>query len=82
MSSTSVADSRKKEEAQPYIEDQKTSVAADPLVRYMSKEQLLGLIEKNKKEIEKAVKELDFIEAARIRDEIIALENLVKEQKT
>lgn len=82
MSSTSVADSRKKEEAQPYIEDQKTSVAADPLVRYMSKEQLLGLIKKNKMEIEKAVKELDFIEAARIRDEIIALEDLVKEQKT
>ncbi len=77
MSQTSVADSRKKE-PQPYIENDKTNVAADPVVQYMNADQIKRLISENKNAMQKAVKKLDFIEAARIRDEIYALDELLK----
>lgn len=77
MSQTSVADSRKKE-AEPYVEKSGVNVAADPIVQYMKPDQIKKLIEENKKEMQKAVKELDFVEAARIRDEIISLEELLE----
>lgn len=71
MMQTSVAGS--KAEAKPYIEKEDISLAADPVVQYMSKEQLEKAIEKTKKSMEKAAKELDFIEAARLRDEMYDL---------
>ncbi|MCF8230354.1 MAG: excinuclease ABC subunit UvrB [Bacteroidales bacterium] len=77
MHSTSVADSRKKE-GKAYVEDDKISVAADPLVQYMTEEQLRSAIANKRKEMEKAVKDLDFIEAARYRDEIYAFEEILK----
>jgi len=49
-------------------------VAADPVVAYMSKEQIQRAIQKVKKEMEAAVKDFDFIEAARLRDEMFALQ--------
>jgi len=49
-------------------------VAADPVVFYMSKEQIQRAIQKVKKEMETAVKDFDFIEAARLRDEMFALQ--------
>ena len=61
----------------PYIENEKINVAADPVIKYMTANQLKQAIAKSKKEIEKAVKELNFIEAARLRDELIELENLL-----
>ena len=61
----------------PYIENEKINVAADPVIKYMTTNQLKQVITKSKKEIEKAVKELNFIEAARLRDELIELENLL-----
>lgn len=61
-----------------YIEKERASIAADPVVQYMSKEQLQKAIQKNQKSMEAAVKELDFIEAARIRDEITELQLLIK----
>ncbi len=81
MSQTSVADSRKKE-PEAYVEKPHSSVAADPVVQYMKPEQLKKLVEENKKEMQKAVKELDFIEAARIRDEIITLEGIIRKNET
>jgi excinuclease ABC subunit B len=71
MNQTFVAGS--KPEAKPYIEKEEISLAADPVVQYMSKEQLEKAIEKTKKSMEKAAKELDFIEAARLRDEMYVL---------
>ena len=44
--------------------------AADPVIGYMSNESLKKLLAKSQKSLEKAVKELDFLEAARLRDEI------------
>ena len=61
----------------PYIENEKINIAADPVIKYMTTNQLKQAIAKSKKEIEKAAKELNFIEAARLRDELIELENLL-----
>ena len=56
-------------------------VAADPVVQYMSIDGLEKTIEKTKKQMKAAAKELDFIEAARLRDEMFALQNLLHERK-
>lgn len=61
-----------------YIEPEIINIAADPVVQYMSKEALQKTIEKTKKEMEKAAKELNFIEAARLRDEIKGIQELIK----
>jgi len=61
-------------EAQP-------NIAADPVVMYMSVEGLEKAIEKTKKQMQAAAKELDFIEAARLRDEMFALQDLLSERK-
>ena len=63
-----------------YIENNNNDIAADPVVKYMSKDQIKKAILKIKKMIEKSVKELDFIEAARLRDEITELQKLVQEK--
>ncbi|MQY80380.1 MAG: excinuclease ABC subunit B, partial [Bacteroidetes bacterium] len=64
-----------------YVEPDKIDVAADPVVRYMSRVALEKAIEKIKKSMEKAARELDFIEAARYRDEMYELEKLLKSKK-
>jgi excinuclease ABC subunit B len=54
------------------------SIAADPVIEYMSKDQLQKTIQKLRKDMEKAAKDLDFIEAARLRDEMFLLEKKLK----
>ncbi len=61
-----------------YIEPEKTDIAADPVVKYMNREALEKAIEKARKNMEKAASELNFIEAARFRDEIADLEKLLR----
>lgn len=61
-----------------YIEDETPNIAADPVVQYMNLDQLDKLILRTKKAMEKAAKELDFIEAARLRDEMYALQEKQK----
>ena len=74
MEQTSVADFRGGE-AKIYVETEPTSsIAADPLVQYMSKPQLRQSIDKVRKDMEKAAKEMDFLQAAKLRDEMFALE--------
>lgn len=70
----------KTSEENAYVEPEKADVAADPVVQYMSKEAMNKAIEKSMKAMEKASAELDFIEAARLRDEVYALENLRAEK--
>lgn len=55
-------------------------VAADPVVQYMTVDALEKAIANTKKEMEKAAKELDFIEAAQLRDEMYRLQGLLKER--
>ena len=76
MGQTVVADNASIEE-NAYIENPSNSVAADPVVKYMSREAIIKAMEKNKKDMKAAVKELDFIEAARLRDENKELEKLL-----
>ncbi len=61
-----------------YTEKEKIDIAADPVVQYMSKEALEKAIEKTKKTMQKAAKDLEFIEAARLRDEMFALQERFK----
>lgn len=63
-----------------YIENNETNIAADPVISYMSKEQLIKTITKTKKSMADAVKELNFIEAARFRDEICQLEMKLQQE--
>jgi excinuclease ABC subunit B len=79
MSQTKVADSRK--EAKPYYTEPDTqTLAADPVVAYMTKDDLEKLMQKTQKSMEKAAKELDFIEAARLRDELMELKRMLKDR--
>jgi excinuclease ABC subunit B len=57
------------------------SFAADPVIQYMSKEQLDKTIIKTRKAMEAAAKELNFVDAARLRDELYAYQELLKEKK-
>jgi excinuclease ABC subunit B len=62
-----------------YVEREDLSVAADPVIQYMSKEQLQKAIAQTRKNMEKAAKEMDFMEAARLRDELFELEKKLKD---
>ena len=64
-----------------YIAPENADVAADPVVKYMSSEALEKTIIKTKREMEKAAKELDFIEAARLRDEMYRLKELLTKRQ-
>jgi excinuclease ABC subunit B len=64
-----------------YSDQAKSDIAADPIVRYMGKPELEKAIDKAKKEMEKAAKELDFIEAAQHRDEMYAFQELLTNLK-
>ncbi len=72
LGQTSVMDTKSAEQ-KAYIEREGIDIAADPLIQYMNKEQLEKAIAKLERQMKAAVKELDFIEAARFRDEIFAL---------
>lgn len=76
---TVVADSKSRA-PKPYVEKESVNEAADPLVNYLNKDQLKKLVDETRRAMEKAAKELDFYEAARLRDEMQAyrtrLENM------
>jgi excinuclease ABC subunit B len=61
-----------------YVEPENTDIAADPVVQYMDRKALEKAIEKTRKAMENAARELDFIEAARLRDEMYALQKLLE----
>ncbi|PHR45414.1 MAG: excinuclease ABC subunit B [Fluviicola sp.] len=57
-----------------------TSLVADPVQSYMSSDQLKKSITNAEKQMKKAAKELDFIEAARLRDEMYKLKKLLEDK--
>ncbi len=79
LGQTAVADGNKPQPV-PYYENEKIDVAADPLIQYLSKDKLQKLISRNRKAMEDAVKSLDFLEAARLRDELKALQEMLGKQ--
>ena len=65
-------------ETRAYIEPETPTVAADPIVEYMTREQLEKSIERSKRLMQEAAKKLDFIEAAQYRDEMLRLQEALK----
>jgi excinuclease ABC subunit B len=63
-----------------YVEADSISLAADPIVQYMTKADLKKAIENTKKEMVTAAKDMDFLLAAKLRDEMFALEKLMEER--
>jgi len=61
-----------------YVEKETLDYAADPVIQYMTQEQVEKAILKLRKEISLAAKEMDFMEAARLRDELFAMEKKLK----
>ena len=72
LSKSSILDIRGKK-ARAYVEPEEATVAADPIIQYMNRDQLEKLIKQTEDKMKKAAKELDFISAAQYRDELIAL---------
>ena len=66
--------------AKAYIEPERTNIAADPVVQYMNREQMQKAIDRTRKLMQEAAKKLEFIEAAQYRDELLKLEDLMKEK--
>ncbi|HZL10750.1 MAG TPA: excinuclease ABC subunit UvrB [Prolixibacteraceae bacterium] len=64
-----------------YSGDEPTNLAADPVVQYMSVTALEKAIVKIKRDMEAAAKELDFYEAARLRDEMFRYQEILKGKK-
>ncbi|MBP3537038.1 MAG: excinuclease ABC subunit UvrB [Muribaculaceae bacterium] len=68
----------------PYAEEYTTGVniAADPVIPYMNAEELQKNINRLRTDMLKAAKDMEFMTAARLRDEIVKLEKLLEEKKT
>jgi excinuclease ABC subunit B len=64
-----------------YVEPEEFSIAADPVVEYLSKPKLQKMLDETQKRMQKAAKELDFMEAARLRDEMFGLQKKLDEMK-
>jgi len=75
LEQTQVAD-YKKSPKKYYVESEESTVAADPVVAYMGKGEIDKLIQKTQRSMEKVAKDLDFLEAARLRDEMFELKKL------
>ncbi|HRI01860.1 MAG TPA: excinuclease ABC subunit UvrB [Saprospiraceae bacterium] len=69
LQKSSILDMRAKP-ANYYVESESGSLAADPIISYMDKDQLVKLLQETEQKMRAAAKELDFISAARYRDEI------------
>lgn len=76
LNQKSILDIRGKQNA--YIEPEMPSLAADPIIGYLSRDQIEKMIEQTDKKMKKAAKELDFISAAQYRDELFALRDKLR----
>ncbi|MDZ7625476.1 MAG: excinuclease ABC subunit UvrB [Ignavibacteriaceae bacterium] len=74
LASTSLAEMRKKDDK----EDYGFAKVAEPVLKYMNKEQKEDLIEQLREQMRNAAKDLEFERAASLRDEILRLEKMVK----
>jgi len=83
LEQTSVLDFSQKasdNKARAYVENAEISIAADPIVQYMGKAELQKAIDNTKKDMQKAAKDMDFLQAAKLRDEMFALEKMYNEK--
>lgn len=81
LKQTSVADARGGAEKM-YVEPEETnSIAADPVMAYLTGDKLKKAIDETEKAMLKAAKELDFMDAARLRDELFAMKEKLADEK-
>ena len=73
LAKKSILDIRGKKKTKYYEEPEESSIAADPVIAYMSKDQLEKLMHQTENKMKKAAKELDFITAAQYRDELFEI---------
>lgn len=80
-SASSSSTGTKPKQYQPYIEPDTYAYAADPIVKRMTKKQLEKSIADTTTLMKKAAKNLDFLQAAQYRDEIVRLQDLLENQQ-
>ena len=73
--------SKKAPAYRPYIEPDSYSMVADPIEKIMTTKELEQRIEEAENMMKKAAKELDFLQAAQLRDEIIRMKDLIANRK-
>jgi excinuclease ABC subunit B len=78
---TQVAGKKFGDRSKEYIEPDEISMAAEERVNYKSKADIQKLIDRTRKQMEHAAKDLDFIQAARLRDELFELQKLMEDFK-
>ncbi|MBQ7349818.1 MAG: excinuclease ABC subunit UvrB [Bacteroides sp.] len=78
LGATADKEDSKSKAPKAYVEPETVSIAADPVVQYMSKPQMEKAIERARKLMQEAAKKLEFIEAAQYRDELLRLEDMLK----
>jgi excinuclease ABC subunit B len=82
MKQTSVLDIRRVS-PDVYIEQEEdVSLVAEPVIQYMTAQQLTKAIDDTRKKMMEASKETDFLTAAKLRDEMQAMQKLLKEKFT
>lgn len=79
MQQTRVAGGARAEKPASYVQPDEVSLAAEEKLNYKSKADVQKMIDITRKKMETAAKELDFIEAAKLRDELFELQNLLSE---
>jgi excinuclease ABC subunit B len=77
---TAVIDIHDVERKRAYVEPETLSIAADPVIQYMTADQLERNVELLETQMRKAAKELDFIAAAQLRDELFAMRKLIEDR--
>src|SRR5579875_355358 len=81
MAQTSVLDIKGYDPESPYAVEEIPTLAAEEELNYTTIPQLEKAISKTKKEMEKAARDLDFMEAARLRDEMFSMQKRLEEMK-
>ena len=82
MKQTSVLDRYNEGKPRAYVEPEERNLAADPVVGYMTVEQLEKNASLLETQMRKSAKELDFMAAAELRDELFAMRKLIDERRS
>ena len=81
MKQTSVADANQSGDVTYYVEPEEIQLAADPVVQMLNKPKLEKMIAETEKKMLKAARDMEFMEAASLRDELFALKKQWEEMK-
>ncbi|MFN4971582.1 MAG: excinuclease ABC subunit UvrB [Bacteroidota bacterium] len=79
MKQTSVADANQSADVTYYVEPEEIQLAADPVVQMLSKPKLEKMIAETEKKMLKAARDMEFMDAARLRDELFLLKKQLEE---